>query len=244
MKHSFFIIVVCMYLIGCSKQSSQKAVPKNDPTNEKNDSTGYMIENTHRHADSVAQPAVADSYANSRNPKFPYPIYIGQVIEKTYEDPSHRSLPEADIIFSGRSVCRAVIQSGEAMLLDSMGKPAIQLTFSGGNIDTLFVSPNGKYLACMQIVEWVDEPGEYDEFETPPKRPVYQVVFLNLTSHSTIRVLPPEPLYEFWEFERWISNSRALISTSEGFSVGDVYVYDAFRDSLQHDASGSLRGNW
>jgi hypothetical protein len=181
----------------------------------------------------VAQPIVAVTNPDSLNRRFPFPAPIASKVEEVNEDTAPGPLAEADTVSSQPSVNRALIQAGEIFLQDSATGSKFQLTRTGGNIDTLFVSPNGKYAACMQIVDWTDEPGEYEESETPPKRPIHQVVFLNLISHSTIRVLPPDTVYVFWVFVRWISNSQALIYPSDSFAVDYAYVFDAFRDSLQ-----------
>ncbi|MGA3286874.1 MAG: hypothetical protein ABSD46_05585 [Bacteroidota bacterium] len=196
------------------------------------------------------QPAVVQRvmvmYApsDSLKRKFLVPIQVANKAKEVNEDTLLGPLAEADTAISGSPANKVSIQASEVVLQDSAGSSRFQLTYTGGNIDTLFVSPNCKYVACMQILEWVNEPGEYDDSEKVPQRPVYQIVFINLVSRSIIREIPPEDPLPFWVFEKWISNSRALISTTEGFSVGRVYVYDAFRDSLQYITTGTLGGTW
>jgi hypothetical protein len=55
MKQIIIIITICFYSVGCSKQSSHNANPKNDSTNEKIDSTEFIHWSAYCQADSAAK---------------------------------------------------------------------------------------------------------------------------------------------------------------------------------------------
>lgn len=141
-------------------------------------------------------------------------------------------LAEADTIPSPPVSVHPTLNNREVFLVDSVTGTMEQLTFTQGNVDEVSISPNGKYLAYIKVVDYVDSPGEYQEGQTVPEDAVHAIVVVNLASGKTTREIPaPEDI--FISFDRWISDSRFLFETGDGFAVGGFYVYDAFRDSLQ-----------
>jgi hypothetical protein len=149
-----------------------------------------------------------------------------------YGRPVRQPLPELDTLPSPENPFRVVLKSREAFLVDSTSGATQQLTNTDGSIEEVSGSPNGRYVACMKIVDYVDSPGEYEPGEKVPKEAIHHLLVMSLPSGTIIREIPP-PEDMFILSDRWISNSRVLFETADGFAVGGFFVYDAFRDSLQ-----------
>jgi hypothetical protein len=117
------------------------------------------------------------------------------------------------------------------VLFDSVGLDTFHLSFKRQRIDVGLKSPTGKYIACLVRVSLVDEPGIWGD-KPAPKRAYHNLVVVNTVSARIVRRMKP-PCDSFMNFDKWVSKSRLLFHTSDGFAVGCYFVFDAFRDSLQ-----------
>ena len=70
-------------------------------------------------------------------------------------------------------------------MVDSLGSR--QITNTDGKIDELHRSPDGRYIAYLKIVEFVESPGLWEEGEEVPKEPVHHLVIqkFRITGNSS-----------------------------------------------------------
>jgi hypothetical protein len=124
----------------------------------------------------------------------------------------------------------------EIFRIDSFTSQIKQISFTNGKIDTFFLSPNRKYVACIKIVVIGKEPGLW-EGEEAPNAARYGILVINTLDNSVVREIRTSQ----WNLciDKWISNSRLLYTTDDGFAVSDFYIYDALRDTLQRLPYGS-----
>ena len=157
------------------------------------------------------------------------------LVSATAEPPEFEEvqpLPEADTIRQAPCQLRFSLRKSELWGKDTVTQLERQLTFTNAKIDSFLVSPTGKYAVCLHQVSWVKSPGIFEKDEDPGKEPIYSLLVVRTVDGTIIRDVK-RPLDLFFDFNRWISNSRLLCVTSDGFAVGSYFVYDAFRDSLQ-----------
>lgn len=151
------------------------------------------------------------------------------------EEPEYKEmqpLPEADTLFSFPYHLAFYLKDSEVWATDTIAHIDQQLSFTQGNVDTFFVSPTKKYVLCQHITGSVKSPGIFEEGEDPGEEPVYSLMTIRTSDKKILRDFDA-PLDLFLYFERWLSESQFLCSTSDGFAVGFFFVYDAYRDSLQ-----------
>ena len=159
-------------------------------------------------------------------------ISVAHTNEQLPEEPGHanHSLPELDTATVPPQPLSLFRGNGEIYLVDSLASQITQLTFTGARIDTFFISPNRKYVACLKVVAIAKEPGEWGD-EEPPDARRYSILVVAIPKGAIIRELTTTDFNLY--FTKWISNSRFHYTTNDGFAVSEFYVYDAFRDSLQ-----------
>lgn len=116
-------------------------------------------------------------------------------------------------------------------LFDSLKQDTFYIYSNKFKIDNGITSPTGKYIACLIRISMVDEPGLWGDRE-PPKRPYEHLVIIDAINGKIIRRLKP-PSDSFMDIDKWLSKSRVIFFTSDGFAVGGHFLFDAFRDSLQ-----------
>ena len=114
-------------------------------------------------------------------------------------------------------------------MVDSLGSR--QITNTDGKIDELHRSPDGRYIAYLKIVEFVESPGLWEEGEEVPKEPVHHLVIQNLESQEILREIPP-PRDIFIHLDKWLTKHRVLFVTTNGYAVNDFYMYNVSKDSL------------
>lgn len=141
-------------------------------------------------------------------------------------------LPEADTSIQFQYSFVFSRRNSELWVTDTVSHVDRQLTFTLGKIDSYLVSPTRRYVVCAHRISWVPSPGIFEREEDRSEEPVHSLLVVRTVDGKSIRDIPP-PLDLFFDFDRWISNSRLLCVTSDGFAVGSVFVYDAVRDSLQ-----------
>jgi hypothetical protein len=140
-------------------------------------------------------------------------------------------LPEKDTIIDAVPCLRVIKGSNGYILFDSVRNDTFNLYKKPKRINKALLSPTRKYIACLVHIATVDEPGIWEN-KPVPKRSYEHLVIVNAISPRVIREMK-EPSDCFISIGNWISKSRILVSTDDGFAVGGCYVYDAFLDSLQ-----------
>jgi hypothetical protein len=148
-------------------------------------------------------------------------------------------LPEIDTIDNAQPRLHIVKGQGCYFLFDSIRSDTFNI---GKRINKLFISPTGKYIACLVHIDSVNKPGLWDGYKTIPKISHEHLIIVNAINPKIIReIAVPINETDFIGFEKrnnWISKSRLLFHTSDGFAVAFYFVYDAFRDSLQESYGG------
>ena len=153
---------------------------------------------------------------------------------KIYEDDSatvvSHSLSEIDTGYNTKYPIGIFKSKGEIFRIDSNTSQITKILFAEGKIDTFFLSPGGKFTAFIIVCATGKEPGLWKP-EEAPEADIYSIVVVNNLDNSIIREINTSQ----WNiaFDKWISNSRFLYTTNDGFAVSDFYIYDAIRDILQ-----------
>lgn len=150
--------------------------------------------------------------------------------DEAIEDEEGGPLPELDTS-NVQYHYRVALQDGEIVRKDPASGISIVISNTGHKIDALFISPSGKYVAGQRRVRMVQEP-VLEPDENTPNTPVYEIMVFNIPSGKCIRQFPA-PTDEFTFFDHWISTSRFVFYSADGFAVSGYYAYDAFRDSIQ-----------
>lgn len=164
-----------------------------------------------------AQPPSLDS-SSTQSPTQPEPYRAEQ------------PLPEADTISNAVLPLRVFLDKGELMLFDSLTQQTHQLTLTDQSIDEFLVSPTSDYVVCLKRIGMIPDP-ELEANENAREVPVHVVLVLETSTLKIIREFNPPD--DFVDVTKWVSKSRFHLWTSDGFAVGESFVYDAFRDSLQ-----------
>jgi len=173
----------------------------------------------HHVSSKAVLPKVADSVVVGSKPI----LRIGVRVE--------RSLPEMDTTSTIPLSLNIFRWKGELFVLDSLTSKTEQLTFTRGKIDTFFLSPTRKYLVCLKLVGTAKEPGLWTSEDKAPDVPAYNIVVIEILKRRLVREIEPRTFD--LTFTKWISTSRFHFTEGDGFAVGEFYVYDAFRDTLQ-----------
>jgi hypothetical protein len=148
-------------------------------------------------------------------------------------------LPDIDTIYNAKPRLHIIKDKRCYYLFDSIRSDTFNI---GKRINKVFISPTGKYIACLVHIDSVDKPGLWDDNKPIPKISHEHLIVVNAIIPKIIReITVPINETDFIGIERrknWISKSRLFFHTSDGFAVGFYFVYDAFRDSLQESYEG------
>ncbi len=125
---------------------------------------------------------------------------------------------------------------GEVLRIDPILHDTLQLSHTKGHIDSFFLSPTHKYLACLRRIPG----GEYPEY------PWHELLVYEIPSYKFIRRLNSSefklsPFVGSVGIWHWVSSSRLLFTSMSDLDVAGYYVYDAFRDSVQEVSNHYLR---
>jgi hypothetical protein len=83
-------------------------------------------------------------------------------------------------------------------------------------------------LAYSAVVGSAEEPGLWDTTETAPQRAICSIVIMDLQTQRTLKQTDSDWVY----INRWLPQDRFLYHTSDGYAVGDSYIYDAHSRSI------------
>ncbi len=142
-------------------------------------------------------------------------------------------LPDADTLSMHTHLLTPALRNNRLWMHDSTTNTDSLVSPSDWSIDRASVSPNKKYVAVRRISDWIDSPGLWDDTTHIPKEPIFNIAVFDCQTSRLIRDIdPPEDLFLNMQTP-WLSNSRLMLTCSDGFAVNAVYVYDAYRDTLQ-----------
>ena len=137
--------------------------------------------------------------------------------------------PEAEVDMSMGENSRfdnniAFLKEGEVWITDSRGLEKEKITETDGKIESFLFSPGLNFLAYSKILEWVEEPGLWEEEEAPQKA-VCSIVIANAdTQEMAKEIMPPD---DSWIYPaKWISDSTLLFYASSGFDVWGFFKHD------------------
>jgi Tol biopolymer transport system component len=125
------------------------------------------------------------------------------------------------------------LRGAEVWSADLAGKGAAAVTRTGGKVDAYEASADGRYLAYEKVLRYVDEPGEWDEGEEPPRRAVSSIVVMDLAARRVLKEIPP-PEDERIYIDRITPAGSLIFHTAGGFDVSGFLEYDIPR-GVQRD---------
>ena len=119
----------------------------------------------------------------------------------------------------------AFLKDGEVWICDLHGKEMKQITNDSGKVDDFLFSPNLKYLAYAKIVDYVDEPGLWEDSEKVPQRAVCSIVIMDLGTQEIKRQrMPTEDTWIY--ISKWLPGDKLLYYSASGFDVSGFYAWD------------------
>jgi hypothetical protein len=122
----------------------------------------------------------------------------------------------------------AFLRGRSVWVADTNGTNAFRLTDRSVQIDDFCFSPRLRYLAYSAIVDSAEEPGLWDSTETPPQRAVCSIVIVDLERNHILSRSDSQ-----WvSINRWLNDDRLLYHESDGFAVGNSYIYDVHKDAV------------
>lgn len=120
----------------------------------------------------------------------------------------------------------AFLREGDVWLSNVNGEKIEQITNTNGKIESFRFSPNLQYIAYSKIIKYVEEPGIWEEGETP-KCAVSSIIIKDLKNDCIItEIIPSQWIY----MAKWKSANKLLYYESSGFDVSGFNEYD-----IQHD---------
>jgi dipeptidyl aminopeptidase/acylaminoacyl peptidase len=133
-------------------------------------------------------------------------------------------------VFEGRI---AFLRDGEIWVADQDGGNASRVTDTDGKVEDFLFSPSLGYVAYSRRIKTVEEPGLWEDWETPPQRSVCSIVVLELEGlRPRGELVPPEG--EWIYPNKWIPEERLFGHRASGFDVSGFFAFDA-RKGLQSD---------
>ncbi len=123
----------------------------------------------------------------------------------------------------------AFLKEGEIWTSDIQGEEIKQLTDTDGKIEDFLFSPTLEYVAYSKIIKYVDEPGLWEEGESP-QRAVTSIVIEKLKDHSILEeIFPSDWIY----ISKWISAKKLIYYESSGFDIAGFFEYDIQRGAVE-----------
>ena len=142
-------------------------------------------------------------------------------------------LPEADTQLAVIQPLSPFLRDAHLWMHDSTSNKDTLISPPSWRIDRIALSPNQRYVAATRITDWIDSPGIFADTTSIPKEPTHNVSIFSCETGRLIRDIdPPEDIFLSMG-NKWYSNSRLVLLCSDGFALNAIYVYDAYRDSLQ-----------
>ena len=162
----------------------------------------------------------------TQRPKEPTPHVANESVDTVSKHQAVRRrsvdpLPEADTTHDQPFRLLPIKPQDSHDLIDSLRIRRYHFPYERQKIDDALVSPTGKYIACGF---WGEKSGNKVSFR--------HLIVIEAGSGKVVRSTD-SPSDCCIIMHKWISKSRLLFTTNDGFFVGLSYVYDAFRDSLQ-----------
>ncbi len=131
----------------------------------------------------------------------------------------------------------AFLRNGEVWIIDKDGQGIEQVTETTGIVEEFLFSPTFKYLAYSKIIDYVDEPGLWEEDEKVAQRAVCSIVIMALHDEKIVKeIMPPE---HNWIYpSKWLPGDKLFYYAASGFDVWGFFEYD-----IQKGIEGELDYN-
>src|SRR5690554_3091681 len=123
------------------------------------------------------------------------------------------------------------LEDREIWIYDCDKRALEKITETGGRIEELLVSPGFEYLVYTKIINYVDEPGIYENEEEIGQIPVYSIVIIQLNKFEEIIELePPEGCWIYPD--KFLSDEKLFFYKSSAFEVAGFFEYDIKEEKL------------
>jgi hypothetical protein len=118
----------------------------------------------------------------------------------------------------------AFLKEGEVWIINRSGREQDKVTDTGGKIERFLFSPGLNLMAYSKILEWVEEPGLWEEGEVPMKA-VCSIAIMNTETRKVVKeIMPPG---DSWIYPaKWLPEEILLFYASSGFDVWGFFKYD------------------
>lgn len=126
-----------------------------------------------------------------------------------------------------------ILKNGDLYESTNHKKSVKKITNTHGKIDEFLMSKTKKYVAYSKIMKYEDEAGAWEEKDIIPKRPVYNIVVMDLSTKKIITEIPPQsPHDHFFYADAWVSDKYLLLHDSDSIAVSFFYVYDLTKNKI------------
>ena len=119
----------------------------------------------------------------------------------------------------------AFLKDGEVWICDTNARSLRQITETDGTVDGFHFSPTLEYVAYSKIIDYVDEPGIFEDGEPIPRRARCSIVIRDLEGRKIPEEIPP-PEGGWIYTAKWLSDNTLLLYESSGFDVSTFLEYD------------------
>lgn len=139
------------------------------------------------------------------------------------------------------------LREGEIWIGGKDGCGQEQLTETAEKIEDYLFSESLEYLAYTRVIDYVSEPGLWDEEEEIPQRAVYSITVMELKTQRILKeIVPPDSTWYY--LLNWLPENKLLFSESSGFDVGGFFIFDVKENTIQeldyHEGSRLLSADF
>ncbi len=139
------------------------------------------------------------------------------------------------------------LREGELWIGGKDGCGQEQITETAGKIADYLFSESLEYLAYTRVIDYVSEPGLWDEEEEIPQRAVYSITVMELKTQRILKeIVPPDSTWYY--LLNWLPENKLLFSESSGFDVGAFFIFDVKENTIKeldyHEGSRLLSADF
>src|SRR5690554_6633676 len=124
-----------------------------------------------------------------------------------------------------------LLEDREIWIYDCDTRAVEKITETGSSVEEFLVSPGFEYLVYTKIINYVDEPGIFEDEEEIRQIPVCSIVIMRLVDFENIIEL--EPPASCWIYPvKFLSDEKLFFYKSSAFEVAAFFEYDIKEDEL------------
>jgi|SRR5690554_5079591 len=123
------------------------------------------------------------------------------------------------------------LEDREIWIYDCDKRALEKITETGGRVEEFLVSPGFEYLVYTKIINYVNEPGIFEDEEEIRQIPVCSIVIMRLTDfEGIIELEPPE---SYWIYPvKFLSDEKLFFYKSSALEVAAFFEYDIKEEKL------------